>query len=305
MTATQRPSVVAALFTEESQAQEAVDALLQAGFTSDQIGFAGHGTQHGLLASIKSLFRKDSTSMNDVYNDLVTAGLPERAARYFCREYDAGRSIVEVLGTGDMQRAVTILRRYGGYSAPPGEKAEDVSPRQPKTGIESEQRQQPMTGAEGEQHMHLREEQLQIGKQTVQTGTVGLRKEVVTEQKTVDVPVTHEEIYVERRPGSGQQSDTPIGEEETYRIPVREEQVSVSKQPIEKEEIILRKQQVQGVHRVNETVRHEEAHVEREGDAPFQNRERESRFQNRERESRSQNRERESRFQNRERESQS
>jgi uncharacterized protein (TIGR02271 family) len=317
MTATQRPSVVAALFTEESQAQEAVDALLHAGFNRDRISFAGHGTQQGLLASIKSLFRKDSASMNDVYNDLVTAGLPERAAQYFCREYDAGRSIVEVLGTGDMQRAVTILRRYGGYGAPPGEKAEDVSSRQPMIGTEGEQRQQPMigtegeqrqqpmTGAEGEQHMYLREEQLQIGKQTVQTGTAGLRKEVITEQKSVDVPVTHEEIYVERRPGSGQQSDTPIGEGETYRVPVNEEQVVVSKQPIEKEEIVLRKQQVQGVHRVNETVRREEAHVEREGDAPFQNRERDSRLQNRERESRSQNRERESRSQNRERDSQS
>lgn len=261
MTATQHPSVVAALFTEENQAQEAVDALLQAGFTGDQIGFAGHGTPHGLLASIKSLFRKDPTSMPDVYNDLVEAGLPEQVAQYYRQEYNAGRSIVEVVGAGDTQAAITTLSQYGGYGAPRGEKTAGAAP------------QQPMTDTEGEQRLRLREEQLQVGKQPTQTGAAGLRKEVVGEQRSMDVPVTHEEAYVERRSGSGQPSDTPIGEEETYRVPLHEEQVSVSKQPVEKEEIALGKRQVQRAHHVDETVRHEEAHVEREGDVPFQNQE--------------------------------
>ena len=97
--------------------------------------------------------------------------------------------------------------------------------------------------------MQLREEKLRVGKQVVQTGEVGLHKEVVSEQQTVDVPVTHEEVIIERRPGSGQPSDTPIGEEETYRIPVCEEQVSVQKQPVVREEITLSKRQVQDTHR--------------------------------------------------------
>jgi hypothetical protein len=49
MTTTER-SMVIALFTDENQAQQAVSALLNAGFSSDQISFAGHGTPHGLLA---------------------------------------------------------------------------------------------------------------------------------------------------------------------------------------------------------------------------------------------------------------
>jgi len=55
MTTTER-SMVVALFSDENQAQQAVDALLNAGFGSDQISFAGHGTPRGMLAGLKSLF---------------------------------------------------------------------------------------------------------------------------------------------------------------------------------------------------------------------------------------------------------
>ena len=58
--------------------------------------------------------------------------------------------------------------------------------------------------------MQLREERLQATKECVQTtGEVGLHKEVVTEQQSIDVP--HEEVYIERRAGSGQVFDQPRG----------------------------------------------------------------------------------------------
>ena len=118
--------------------------------------------------------------------------------------------------------------------------------------------------------MQLREEQLQVYKQPVETGRVGLRKEVVSEQQSIDVPVTHEEVYIERHPGSGQPSDAPIGEGETYQVPVREEQVSVNKQQVVREEVALGKKQVQDTRHVSDTVRREEARVEREGDVNVQ-----------------------------------
>jgi uncharacterized protein (TIGR02271 family) len=96
-------------------------------------------------------------------------------------------------------------------------------------------------------------------------------KEVVTEQKNIEVPVTHEEVYVERRPASGPPADQPIGEQgEVYRIPVREEQVTVEKQPVEREEIVLGKRPVQETKQVSDTVRREEARVERSGDINVQ-----------------------------------
>src|SRR5438874_2417747 len=114
------------------------------------------------------------------------------------------------------------------------------------------------------------EEQLRAQKQPVETGEARLRKDVVSEQQSMDVPVTHEEVYVERRPGSGQPTDQPIGEGETYRVPVRDEQVSVEKQAVEREEVGMGKRPVEETKRVSDTVRREEAHVEREGDVGIQ-----------------------------------
>jgi uncharacterized protein (TIGR02271 family) len=137
---------------------------------------------------------------------------------------------------------------------------------QQATGYDYGATQQQATGTEGEQRVRLREEQLQASKQPVEKGAVGLHKEVVSEQQSMDVPVTHEEVYVERRPGTGQPSDAPIGEEETYRVPVREEQVNTSKQTVDRGEIAIGKRPVQETKRVTDTVRREEAHVERQGD---------------------------------------
>jgi len=130
--------------------------------------------------------------------------------------------------------------------------------------------EQMASSTEAGQKVQLREEQLSANKQSIETGAVGIRKEVVTEQQSIDVPVSREEVVIERRPASGQPSDTPIGEGETYRIPVREEQVTVDKQPVVREEVSLGKRQVQDTQRVSDTVQREEARIEREGDVNVQ-----------------------------------
>jgi uncharacterized protein (TIGR02271 family) len=256
--------MVVALFQNEDQAQQAVDALLNAGFSSDQISFAGHGTPGGMLAGLKSFFTGEAMSVGSAYNDLVSKGMPEQDAQYYQQQFDAGRSVVAVTGTDRLDEASTILSTYGGYGT--GQRSAGYGT-QTDTGYST---QQPMTGTEGEQRMQLREEQLQVYKQPVETGQVGLRKEVVSEQQSVDVPVTHEEVYIERRPGSGQPSDAPIGEGETFRVPVREEQVGVNKQQVVREEVALGKRQVQDTQHVTDTVRREEARVERQGDVNIQ-----------------------------------
>lgn len=257
MTTTDRSSMVVALFTDENQAQQAVDALMQAGFSSDQISFAGHGTPRGMLAGLKSLFTGEAMSTGGAYDDLVRRGMPEQDAQYYQQEYEAGRSVVAVSGDSRLQEASSILSTYGGYGSS-------------RRGMSGATTQQTTADTQGEQRLHLREEQLQVYKQPVETGAVGLHKEVVSEQQSIDVPVTHEEVYIERRPGSGQPSDAPIGEEETYRVPVREEQVSTSKQTVDKGEVSVGKRQVQETKRVSDTVSREEARVEREGEVNLQ-----------------------------------
>jgi uncharacterized protein (TIGR02271 family) len=121
---------------------------------------------------------------------------------------------------------------------------------------------------EDQEHIELREEELRAEKERVKAGEVRLRKEVVEEEKTLQVPVTHEEVVVEKRPVSGRRpAEGRIGEDEEIRIPLTEDEVRVEKTPVVREEVSLKKQQVQDTERVSETVRREEAWVDSAGDA--------------------------------------
>lgn len=116
--------------------------------------------------------------------------------------------------------------------------------------------------------VELREEELRARKEDVQAGEVQIRKDVVTENRTIEVPVTREEVYVERHPATGEHraSGEPIGEGESIRVPIHEEQVTVEKRPVVTEEIEVGKRRVTDTERVSGQVRREEAHIERTGD---------------------------------------
>lgn len=112
----------------------------------------------------------------------------------------------------------------------------------------------------------LRKEELDIAKNRVQTGEVEISKEIIEEQKVVDVPVTHEEVVIERRALGNQPSDSPIGEGETIHIPVSEERVEVGKHTEVTGEIVAHKREVGDTKQVRETLKREEARVNKEGD---------------------------------------
>lgn len=302
--ATMQQLVVAA-FRDRTQAEQATHELIQSGFGHDQIRFAGHGAAAGsLLEKISNLFTGrdhpsgQNISGNDITNNLVDMGTPLADARYYQSEFEAGRSVVTVLARERAQEAADILARHGGYGAGQrstqatgmGTAASTQTPGMGTAGRETatstqtpgmgtaasmQAREREAAAAAGrsgtvpedEQTLKLREEELRVSKQPIETGEVRIHKEVVTEQKTVDVPVSHEEVYIEHRAASGEISDTPIGEGETYRIPVREEQIKVEKQPVEREEVVFGKQTVQESKRVSDTVQREEARIEREGKA--------------------------------------
>lgn len=247
---------VIGLFRDRTQAEQAIHELLQSGFDHHQIRFAGRGiSPGGMLEKIKSLFTGQDIAAGGIYDDLVKMGVPPEDARYYQNEFEAGRAIVAVQANGRMQEATNILVRHGGYGATNQRAAQSAQYGGVTGGV-----QQPVP--EDERSMKLREEELRIRKQTVETGEARVHKDVVSEQKSVDVPITREEVYLERRPGSGLPADQPIGEGETYRIPVREEQVTTEKVPIEREEVSFGKRPVQETQRVTETTQREEASVE-------------------------------------------
>jgi uncharacterized protein (TIGR02271 family) len=123
--------------------------------------------------------------------------------------------------------------------------------------------------AEGTERMRLREEQLETRTTPVETGRVQVGKDIVEEQRRVDVPVTREEVVVERHPVDRRPADQPIDatERETIEVPVREEQVEVEKRPVVYEEVGVAKHTTRETQQVSDTVRREELRVDRQGDA--------------------------------------
>jgi len=121
-------------------------------------------------------------------------------------------------------------------------------------------------GREGLREEELRvqrtEEELRAGTRERQAGEVRVRKNVRTDREQVRVPTRHEEVSVERVPVEGREAfEAEIGEDEVT-MPVTEEEVVVEKRPVVKEEIRVRKDAVQDEEIVEEDVRREEIDVE-------------------------------------------
>jgi uncharacterized protein (TIGR02271 family) len=111
----------------------------------------------------------------------------------------------------------------------------------------------------------LRKENLDITKSKVQKGEVEFGKEIIEEQRTVDVPVSREEVVIERRTLNNEASDTPITSEETMRIPVSEEIVNVNKKTVVTGEISAHKRSIEDTKHIDETLKREEAIINKTG----------------------------------------
>ena len=114
------------------------------------------------------------------------------------------------------------------------------------------------------------EEQLSVGKRQVQAGEVDVRKRVETERVKQQVPVTREEVTVERRPvnAAGAGAGNAGGEigDEDIRVPLMAEELVVDKRAVPKEEVIIRKRAVQETKTVEADVRKERVEVDPKGD---------------------------------------
>ena len=113
--------------------------------------------------------------------------------------------------------------------------------------------------------LQLHKEELDISKNSATAGEVILSKDVVEEQKVMDIPVTHEEVVIERRSVNNEMSNSTIGGDETIRIPVSEEHVEVSKHTVTTGEVSAYKRSVEQTEHIEETLRREEARINTTG----------------------------------------
>jgi uncharacterized protein (TIGR02271 family) len=113
------------------------------------------------------------------------------------------------------------------------------------------------------------EEELRVGKSTQEVGRARLRKHVVTEQVQTTVPVSHEEVRIEREPitdaNIGAATDGPAISEEEHEVVLHEERPMVAKEVVPKERVRLQTETVTEQAQVNDEVRKEQ--IVQEGDA--------------------------------------
>ena len=106
----------------------------------------------------------------------------------------------------------------------------------------------------------LSEEQLRVEKERVESGEARIQKVVVTEMKTIEVPVTREELRVVREPIAEEDrvkyEGMSLGDQEAS-IVLHEERVVVSKVTVPVERVSLRTEIVEGTEVVEESVARE------------------------------------------------
>lgn len=292
---------VVGLFQDQPSAERAIQRLRTAGFSEEQIGVAirdrqqqealteGTGTQAaedatrgavgggvvggviGLLAGVGALAIPGvgpiiaggalastlagagiGAAAGGLLGALVGMGVPEEDARHFEHGFQQGGILVTVQAGDRARLAREALADVGADLGPSGREFA-----RPATSV----------GAEGAERMELREEQLDVDTRQVKAGEVRVRKEVHTEQRNIEVPVTREEVVIERHAAGGREAaDRNLGDDEEVRIPLMEEEVDVQKRTVVKEEISVGKRPVQETKTVSDTVRREEARIESEGD---------------------------------------
>jgi uncharacterized protein (TIGR02271 family) len=113
------------------------------------------------------------------------------------------------------------------------------------------------------------EERLNVGTRTEEAGRARLRKYVVTENVTETVPVSREEVRVEREPitdaNVGNAMDGPAISEEEHEVTLHAERPVVEKEAVPVERVRLDKQTVTEQERVSADVRKEEIEVDDPG----------------------------------------
>jgi uncharacterized protein (TIGR02271 family) len=125
-----------------------------------------------------------------------------------------------------------------------------------------------VSGPNTDSAMTRSEERLQVGTQQTETGRARLRKYVVTENVTQTVPVSHEEVRVEREPitdaNIGDATSGPAFSEEEHEVTLHAEQPVVAKEAVPVERVRLDTETVTEQQTVNEEVRKEQ--IEMDGD---------------------------------------
>jgi uncharacterized protein (TIGR02271 family) len=279
-----RGSVVAGLFSAADNAEKALSDLKAAGLSRVEISQVSGdseaaertarastaydvrneaGAASATVGSVATtpFFQEHDSTATAFVSELVRLGFSMHDAHDLVDGLVKGEALVTADAGTNFEQVTAILRKYDAdirYTTgamPPTASAAAASV--PAAAAVAK------TTADADQDIQLRAERLVINKQRIQHGEARVRKEIVTEMKSIDVPVSHEELVIERHAISDDvtTSNAPIADQ-TIRIPLTEEKVNVSKETFVIEEVEVGRRRVEDVQHISDIVRHEELRVE-------------------------------------------
>ena len=292
--------VVVALFPYASDARRALLALREQGFTSDQVA-AAFRDQESPAAEVDAAQTRTESSkwfgqLRQMYHgdeepqvrraeaarfsDKPTAGFEAMLAQLALSPEDAvalnsnldqGAAIVTVQAGPRNQEARLLLEKRGARIAHGGSNAHtqyaapshDLRPASTQGPSETIIRSLPFTAPPAAEpgHIQLFGEVLNVHKEKI-SSDVQVRKERVTRMETVQVPVTREELVVERPDSSGL-----LNAENAIRLPLNEERVHIDKDTVLREEYKVGKREVTQNRSITDNVRRERLLID-DADAP-------------------------------------
>jgi uncharacterized protein (TIGR02271 family) len=118
------------------------------------------------------------------------------------------------------------------------------------------------SGPNTDDAMTRSEEELTVGTREREAGRARLRKYVVTEMVTKTIPVSHEEVRIEREPITDANRDDALDgpgiSEEQHEVVLHEDEVVVNKQAVAKERVRIGTETVTDDREISEEVRKEQ-----------------------------------------------
>lgn len=279
---------VLGVFRDRSLAESAIHELRQAGFTDNQITLLEK--HDNALEGLRNLFATHSstaTHSTEMLNDL---NLPETAKDYYQREVDAGNAVLVVQAGDRMQEAHTILYRHGAYNA------ESTPLEMGGTGVIPIRREELQVNKQvvpiGEIRVHKRiiteqktftvpvtREELIIEHIPFTTGPSHIQVDqpnTLIERHSTEVTDAAQSQFTQAAQTPAASTGNIISDEAlkdggTLRIVLHEDQVTINKQTVVREEILIRKDLIEETRQLSDTVKHEEVRVTRHGNAIVHN----------------------------------
>lgn len=112
--------------------------------------------------------------------------------------------------------------------------------------------------------LELHKEEFEVSKKIIETANVNVYKKTYTIEKQILVPVTHEDLIIEKKILNPE--STTDAKVETMRIPLSEERIEVTKHPIILEDVEIYKKKIEEHIQFNETLKEEKLHIDTVGD---------------------------------------